>query len=318
MDAVITVHIRLCEKPPEQAHNPEVITSKPATGIRSIGGIIWRITRARIGDTRHGVGLLDASVSMLWISAGICNNPRTPMAQAFDSFAPTPFPTIPSTRLHPTTSSRLACLQLGDLGYPLPGGVATAGGMKLSDYLVTQQLGPAEFARQIGVGRMTVHRYIRGERFPRPEVLQRIHHATAGQVTPNDFLNLNPPPAPGSAGSDQDMPIEVALVNVVSHNKSDDEDLVGRPLYPWSRLTADEQQVLDDAYDDMMEEPPEGFDLSPTLQAALDTLGQRAAYSNDQFTLDGQVVRITRLVEEANVLRRQQDLPLLRYPGVKT
>ncbi|MEM1353895.1 MAG: helix-turn-helix transcriptional regulator [Planctomycetota bacterium] len=187
--------------------------------------------------------------------------------------------------------------------------------MKLSDYLVTQQLGPAAFARQIGVGRMSVHRYISGERFPRPDVLERIYEATQGQVTPNDFLTLPPGIAPSVSGSVESSGVEQVASS--SSSQSDDEDLVGRPLYPWSRLTADEQQVLDDAYDDMMDEPPEGSGLSPVVQEALETLGTRATHCNDQFKLDGQVTRITSLIEAANDLRRQQDLPVLRYPGVK-
>lgn len=216
----------------------------------------------------------------------------------------------------------LPCLQTGDLGYPPPRRGATAGGMKLSDYLITQQITPAEFARRIGVGRMSVHRYIRGERFPRPDVLQRIHQATKGRVTPNDFLLLSPTPAPGSpSGIDTSLetdPIEQLVTSTTQQLSPKDEDLVGRTLYPWSRLTADEQQVLDDAYDDMMDEPPEGSGLSPVVQQTLETLGERASYHNDQFTLDGQITRITSLIEAANDLRREQDLPLLRYPGVKT
>ncbi|MEM7625873.1 MAG: helix-turn-helix transcriptional regulator [Planctomycetota bacterium] len=190
--------------------------------------------------------------------------------------------------------------------------------MKLSDYLISQQLGPAEFARRIGVGRMSIHRYIRGERFPRPEVLQRIYQATAGQVTPNDFLALNPTHAPGNVPSNFEARAESAGLSQDSAQcLSDDEELIGRPLYPWSRLQADEQQVLDDAYHDMMDQPPEGIELSPTVQTALETLGNRATCRGDEFTLDGKVTRIVRLIEEANTLRAEQNLPPLRYPGIQ-
>ncbi|MEM6259412.1 MAG: helix-turn-helix transcriptional regulator [Planctomycetota bacterium] len=189
--------------------------------------------------------------------------------------------------------------------------------MKLSDYLITQQLGPAEFARRIGVGRMSVHRYISGERFPRPDVLARIARETAGQVTPNDFLtqvsddlNLT------TASSPETEKQEPFTQPVSGRSNNGDGDLVGRPLYPWSRLTANEQQVLDDAYDDMMDEPPEGSGLSPVVQEALETLIGRASHCNDQFKLDGRVTRITCLIEEANRVRRREGLPLLRYPGV--
>ncbi|MEO0438799.1 MAG: helix-turn-helix transcriptional regulator [Pseudomonadota bacterium] len=254
----------------------------------------------------------------------ICNNHHTPMAKAYVSFDPTPFPPIASSRLVSATPSRLACLQTGDLGYPLPWRGATAGGMKLSDYLIAQQLDPAEFARRIGVGRMSVHRYIRGERFPRPEVLQRIHQATAGQVTPNDFLALTPAPSPGpgnvpgsTPGSVEGQARREALPTDSGQQLSDDEELIGRPLYPWSRLQADEQQVLDDAYHDMMDQPPEGMELSPTVQTALETLGDRASCCGEEFTLDGKVTRIVRLIEKANALRAEQNLPPLKYPGVR-
>eukprot|EP00752_Nemacystus_decipiens_P016921 g15149.t1 len=173
--------------------------------------------------------------------------------------------------------------------------------MKLSDYLITQELSPAEFARRIEVGRMSVHRYISGERFPRPEVLARIHQETSGQVTPNDFLAqahdeieaLGKPAADANAH-------EVSLLPPTDQCDTDNGELIGRPLYPWSRLTADEQQVLDDAYDDMMDEPPEGSGLSPVVQEALETLGDRASYSKDLFKLDGQVTRIINLIDAAN------------------
>lgn len=62
--------------------------------------------------------------------------------------------------------------------------------MTLEDYLKSENLSAAEFGRRIGVNsRMTVIRYLTGERIPRPKVMSRIHEVTGGAVTPNDFFS---------------------------------------------------------------------------------------------------------------------------------
>lgn len=60
--------------------------------------------------------------------------------------------------------------------------------MKLASFLQQAEIKPSEFARQIGVPRQTLHRYLAGERTPRSEVLNRIRDVTKGAVTPNDFF----------------------------------------------------------------------------------------------------------------------------------
>ncbi len=60
--------------------------------------------------------------------------------------------------------------------------------MTLADYLTTQNLTPTEFARRSELPPSTVTRLLAGDRSPRLDLLKRIHKATAGQVTPNDFL----------------------------------------------------------------------------------------------------------------------------------
>lgn len=42
----------------------------------------------------------------------------------------------------------------------------------------------------LGVRKNSVHRYERGERFPRPRILARIETVTAGAITARDFLPL--------------------------------------------------------------------------------------------------------------------------------
>lgn len=66
--------------------------------------------------------------------------------------------------------------------------------MKLDDWLKAQKLTSAEFARSSGIGnKQAVHKYRHGERFPTPENLRRIHDATKGAVTANDFMDQHAP-----------------------------------------------------------------------------------------------------------------------------
>lgn len=60
--------------------------------------------------------------------------------------------------------------------------------MRLSDYLSMTKKTLPEFAKEVGVSRQAMHRYIDGERTPRPEKMQRIKEATKGAVTADDFL----------------------------------------------------------------------------------------------------------------------------------
>jgi transcriptional regulator with XRE-family HTH domain len=60
--------------------------------------------------------------------------------------------------------------------------------MKLADYLSAKQMADADFATAIGVTRQAVHRYKTGERMPEWPVLARIKDVTAGEVSPDDFL----------------------------------------------------------------------------------------------------------------------------------
>lgn len=59
--------------------------------------------------------------------------------------------------------------------------------MTLKEYLKSNHLTPDEFAKIIGLSRGGVLKWMTGERFPRPVVLQKIYEVTNGEVTPNDF-----------------------------------------------------------------------------------------------------------------------------------
>lgn len=63
--------------------------------------------------------------------------------------------------------------------------------MKLKQFLIENKLSAAEFGRQIGVlSRMTICRYISGERVPDRNTMPKIVGATRGAVTPNDFHDI--------------------------------------------------------------------------------------------------------------------------------
>jgi transcriptional regulator with XRE-family HTH domain len=59
--------------------------------------------------------------------------------------------------------------------------------MNLRTYLDEHRIGIPQFAPRIGVSVQALHRYLLGERIPRPEVLEQISLATNGAVQPNDF-----------------------------------------------------------------------------------------------------------------------------------
>lgn len=71
--------------------------------------------------------------------------------------------------------------------------------MQLQEYLKIKGLSPAEFARQMGTNRSTVHRYLklpgRSGRMPMPAQMRKITKLTKGKVRPEDFYaGLHPKP----------------------------------------------------------------------------------------------------------------------------
>lgn len=59
--------------------------------------------------------------------------------------------------------------------------------MSLAEFLDSENLSDAAFAKLIGITRQAVHRYRRGDRIPDPKTMAKIVKATKGAVTPNDF-----------------------------------------------------------------------------------------------------------------------------------
>jgi transcriptional regulator with XRE-family HTH domain len=60
--------------------------------------------------------------------------------------------------------------------------------MNLRTFLEQTGISITDFAREIGVYPQAVHRYLRGERMPRPDVMRLILKATDGAVTADSFL----------------------------------------------------------------------------------------------------------------------------------
>jgi transcriptional regulator with XRE-family HTH domain len=66
--------------------------------------------------------------------------------------------------------------------------------MKLRTYLDDHHISLTAFAPLIGVSIAALHRYLGGERIPRPEVLEQISIVTKGAVQPNDFYAFSQSP----------------------------------------------------------------------------------------------------------------------------
>ncbi|WP_212113007.1 helix-turn-helix domain-containing protein [Bartonella queenslandensis] len=78
---------------------------------------------------------------------------------------------------------------------------------KLKSYLIRNKLSQAEFGRQVGVAQSTINRYLRGLRFPEPEIVLKIEKTTNGIVRPVDwYVDLYPRPSLEEEG----MPLTTA------------------------------------------------------------------------------------------------------------
>jgi transcriptional regulator with XRE-family HTH domain len=60
--------------------------------------------------------------------------------------------------------------------------------MDLLTYIEANGLSPSKFAERVGVPPSTITRVLSGDREPGLGLLKKIHSATNGAVTPNDFL----------------------------------------------------------------------------------------------------------------------------------
>lgn len=61
--------------------------------------------------------------------------------------------------------------------------------MTLEQYLSKpdRKISHASFGESVGVTQATINRYVRGERFPSPDMIRKIQDATNGSVTVSDW-----------------------------------------------------------------------------------------------------------------------------------
>ena len=62
--------------------------------------------------------------------------------------------------------------------------------MNLKKYLALNAIKQNDFAEKIGDKPQNINKYCFGARIPRPKTMKKIFEATQGQVTPNDFYDL--------------------------------------------------------------------------------------------------------------------------------
>lgn len=62
---------------------------------------------------------------------------------------------------------------------------------KLKEWLDGKKKRRADMARDFGVKHCVIRRWCAGENMPSPENMQKIFAYTGGEVTPNDFYNIN-------------------------------------------------------------------------------------------------------------------------------
>ena len=60
--------------------------------------------------------------------------------------------------------------------------------MKLSQYLVTNQISQKKFSADLGVCQATIHKYLYKEMMPSGKMMMRIHKLTDGDVTIDDWV----------------------------------------------------------------------------------------------------------------------------------
>jgi len=89
--------------------------------------------------------------------------------------------------------------------------------MKLIDWLNRNEVGVGEFAQRIGRHRVTVSRYLSGDRTPRTDDLRAIARETGGAVTANDFYGLSAAQAEAPAAGPGRVPMGNAAHAAAAH-----------------------------------------------------------------------------------------------------
>ena len=118
--------------------------------------------------------------------------------------------------------------------------------MKLADWLDRNRVRRAEFARRIGVSPGAVTQICRDEgAWVSRETAERIVAETAGAVTPNDFLALEPAPSRGNEMSTVNKAIEAfARGEIVAVTDDDDRENEGDLIVAASLCTPEKMAFI--------------------------------------------------------------------------
>jgi 3,4-dihydroxy 2-butanone 4-phosphate synthase/GTP cyclohydrolase II len=118
--------------------------------------------------------------------------------------------------------------------------------MKLADWLDRNRVRRGEFARRIGVSPGAVTQICRDEgAWVSRETAERIVAETAGAVTPNDFLAIEPAPSRGNEMSTVNKAIEAfARGEIVAVTDDDDRENEGDLIVAASQCTAEKMAFI--------------------------------------------------------------------------
>jgi hypothetical protein len=164
--------------------------------------------------------------------------------------------------------------------------------MKLADYLFQSGLSPSDLKNKLGVSsRMTVLRYLTGERVPSPPILQKIIELSGGLVQLRDFLS------PGNP--------ECAIVIVLPNGRK-------KLVFPWASNKADLQRATDAERKRAVEQDNLSEPFRQALKEVADLVRRRA---DGTYLLEGRPADLRRIVAEANKRRKAQGFPPIIYPG---
>lgn len=224
--------------------------------------------------------------------------------------------------------------------------------MKLESYLRLQKITVPTFAKQLGVrSRMTVHRYVTGERLPRPAIMNKISEITGGLVQPSDFYATITNPTTkrprviknpdrdnkrittAQTKAKQPHKMVLAMVsgmtpspvnNAVFASTGHIRASVGAMLSPASTLAGDTVWDMVDEADTYQEKDPnapydsEGLGpLSPVLARAFALVAPQAQLKAGQFYWCNRPTSAAKIIREANSILARRGEPLLHYPNVR-
>lgn len=169
--------------------------------------------------------------------------------------------------------------------------------MKLADYLLQNDLSPAEFTRLLGLSSSaTIRRYMLGERLPREEILLRIIQATGGKVTREDFI---------SGGVSQ----------AVIAKKGRQKRFMYCNFSAGFVRSVDEQQLQDFGLEGWYMHAAANENISfPVWQAKQALQCRLEIESNGNLILDGRRVAMKQAIIEANQVLRDLNKPSIYYP----